>query len=103
MKLDLQFGSDHVEYIWWQPIKEFHGLVIYRGKKWEFAMYGDDPTKKFDVICHFSEVRSYDPNWYATVYYDLDKEFYSKLACECGSDKHGFAGHADWCPKWIKL
>lgn len=23
--------------------------------------------------------------------------------CECGTDKHGFASHSDWCPKWEKL
>lgn len=20
--------------------------------------------------------------------------------CECGADKHGFANHSDWCPKY---
>ena len=23
-----------------------------------------------------------------------------KYECECGADKHGFANHSDWCPKY---
>lgn len=103
MKLKLQFNKDILEYAWYQPVKDFYGLVVFKGSKWEFFCHMDDPDQQCDALCVFAKLPNYDPNWHATTYYDLDKEIYTKITCECGSDKHGFAGHAQWCPKWVKL
>lgn len=103
MKLKLLFGTDELSYAWFQQISDFPYLVLFKGKKWEFIFHNEDDQNQFDRIFYFAQVKSYDPNWYATVYHDLDKEIYSRLTCECGSDKHGFAGHAQWCPKWVNL
>jgi hypothetical protein len=102
MRLKLKFGNDELQYAWFQEISNFHGLIIYKNKKWEFVVYDEDSEKKCDFVCHFSRVRNFDPNWHATTYYNLDKELYDAIVCECGKDKHGWAGHPTWCPKWAK-
>ena len=32
---------------------------------------------------------------------ELDKQLSRQKLCECGKDKHGFACHTDWCPKYV--
>ena len=103
MRLRLQFHEDELEYAWFQPVRDFHGLVIFKGKKWEFFAHLDDPDKKCDVLCVFAELPTYDPNWHATTYYNLDDELHSRIECECGKEKHGFANHTFWCKKWRKM
>jgi hypothetical protein len=107
MKLKLQFGLNEParEVNWWQQVTDFPHLVLYKNKKWQFEMYGPDQTNQVDQICYFSEVASYDPNWYATTYQDisgwLDNGYGAK--CECGAIYTSFPqAHMFFCPKWSK-
>ena len=105
MRLKLQFGLSHGsrEAVWWQPIELFPPLVRYRGTKWEFAMYGQDKGGGFDYICHFSEVMTYDPNWHATTYEDVERYLVLELLpdCHCGAKHTSFPKfHMFMCPLW---
>lgn len=108
MKLSLQFGLNEPKrkINWWQTIKEFPYLVLYKDKKWEFVIYEEDPTKQVDYICTFGEIHSYDPNWHSTEYVDisayLDNGWGGK--CECGAVYTSFPQmHMIFCPKWVKF
>lgn len=49
---------------------------------------GDNATpKEFDLAHEFDRLVEEG---------GIDKE----KVCECGKDKHGFANHSDWCPKY---
>ena len=102
MKLGLQFGAFEPQRIvnWSSPIKDFPSLVIYKDKKWEFVIYDLDQTGQTSWICNFSEVQSYDPNYYATTYVNVEYMF-TTAGCQCGS-AHG-GGHMFFCPKWTKF
>lgn len=107
MKLILQFGINEPkrQINWWNQIKEFPHLVLYKGKKWEFVMYDEDPSKQVDYICMFGEIQSYDPNWHATIYADISGYLDSGPGgkCECGSIYTSFPqSHMFFCPKWTK-
>jgi hypothetical protein len=68
-------------------------------------MYGDDHTHKVDHICWFSEVATYDPNWYATTYTNIDNLLSDGHGskCECGAIYTSFPhAHMLFCPKWSK-
>ena len=87
---------------WWRPIDEFPSLVLYKTNKWEFVIYDEDDSKESDYICIFSEVKSYDPNFFATTYTDISYMIEAaNKGCECGS-AHG-GGHMFFCPKWSKF
>lgn len=106
MRIALRFGNtDPIRYMgWWNPISQFPKLVKYKGKKWEFVMYDEDHTGNADKIFHFGELHSYDPNWDATTYQDIENlldKIYGPQ-CECGKDMHKFTSHSDWCPKGKK-
>lgn len=107
MKLSLRFGLHEPprEVNWWQPIKNFPYLVTFKGVKYEFEMYAEDPTKRVEYICHFSEVKSYDPNYYADTYFDVDALLNTGYGskCECGAIYTSFPQfHMFFCPKWTK-
>lgn len=106
MRLALKFGNDeqlrHMG--WWNPIGNFPTLVKYNGKKWEFVMYDTDKTGVADNILYFSQLASYDPNWHATTFQDIE-HLLDRIwgpTCECGKDKHKFTSHSHWCPKGKK-
>jgi hypothetical protein len=106
MKLKLHFGLGEParEINWYQSeIRNFPYLVTFKGKKYEFVLYDEDKTNKVDYLCHFSEMRSHDPNFYATTYYDLDYlVFGTGLQCQCGAIYTDFPwDHMKMCPKWI--
>ena len=105
MRLALKFGKLEVRHMgWWNPFNTFPTLVKYDGKKWEFTMHDSDDSGRAEKILYFAELHSYDPNWHATTFQDiehlLDKVYGPK--CECGKDKHNFTSHSDWCPKGKK-
>ena len=106
MKLRLQFGLSEPprEVSWWQKIQDFPSLVDYKGLKWEFIVYGDDPTKQVDYICNFSEVPTYDPNYSATTYVNIDHLLNAGYgSCTCGAIYSSFPwAHMLYCFKWKK-
>lgn len=96
MKIELQFGSHLPKFMDWpKTVKEFPALVLYKGIKYEFAIYNEDDTGRSDYVFIFSTVQSYDPNWYATVYEDIDQLIASTKECDCGA-KVG-EGHFLFC------
>ena len=107
MRLKIQFGlvEPEREVEWWQRVEDFPHLVIFKGVKWEFIAILDDPMKKADHICVFSQVKSYDPAWNATTYEDIDRMFNTGYGdrCECGSIYTSAPMiHMFYCPKWRK-
>ena len=104
MRIRIHFGIHEVprEATWWQPITSFPVLVEYKGRKWEFISYDSDPQCKVDLDCFFSEVPSYDPNWHATTYENIDHLFGIGYGsnCECGAEAVGSTRHSTWCKKW---
>jgi hypothetical protein len=108
MKLSLHFGMAEPprEANWWQPVTSFPTLILYKGKKWEFVMWKEDPAKKVDYILYFSPVATYDPNWHATTYESVDGYLIMGFGpqCECGSIYTSFPQfHMFFCPKWSKF
>lgn len=84
---------------------DFPTLVMYKGKKWEFEMYAPDKTNQVEHICYFSEVASYNPNWYANTYVDISNLLSngSSAGCECGAIYTSFPNaHMFFCPRWTK-
>lgn len=107
MKLGLRFGlaEPQRDVNWWQPIESFPVLILYKKAKWEFVMWGPDPSHRVEHICHFSEVQTYDPNWYATTYFDIEQLLNTGYGskCECGAAYTSFPQiHMFFCPKWFK-
>ena len=108
MKLKLQFGTIEPkrDVTWWQGVTNFPTLVIYKGNKWEFVMYQPDDTGQSDFILFFGEIYSYNPNFYATTYIDIDYMFNAGYSgnCECGAAYTSFKdGHMFFCKKWTKF
>lgn len=108
MKLGLKFGLNEPlrEVNWWQPVKDFYPLVKYKNKKWEFAFYQEDPSKKVDYICTFGEIQSWDPAYYVDTYEDIERMFNTGYGpkCECGSIYTSFPQmHMFYCPRWRDL
>lgn len=106
MRLRVHFGLIEVprETNWWQGIGDFPTLVIFKGLKWEFVMYGPDASGRVDYNCNFAEVMSYDPNFHATTYVDVSGWFDSDngVKCDCGAVYSGIPwDHMRFCPKWV--
>lgn len=106
MKLLLQFGLLEPKRIinWWNQVEDFPTLVLYKGNKWEFVMYDEDDTGQADYVCMFSEVKSHDPNWWAS-YEDISKYLDQGPGgrCECGAAYTSFPQcHMYFCPKWTR-
>lgn len=106
MNVRFNFGSfPPVEANWWGSMEYFPKLVIYKDKKWEFVMYGNDLSGNYDQVCTFSEVHSFDPNWHAVPYTNIDYLFVNQNdnGCECGSVHTSFPNHhMFFCKKWSK-
>lgn len=108
MKIGLKFGSAPTESIEWdKAISDFPHLVMYNSKKWEFVAYDEDPANVYDHVFYFGEVKTYDPNWYATTYVDMDLMFFfhaPSVPCECGAKHTSFPQiHMSFCPLWRKI
>jgi hypothetical protein len=108
MKLVLQFGplEPKREVNWWQAVQDFPSLVIHKNKKWEFVMYQEDPLRNVDYICYFSEINTFDPNYHAVTYKNIDEMFDTSWGsrCECGAIYTSFKDHhMFFCPKWTRF
>lgn len=108
MKLSLRFG--HAEpnrtVNWWQPVQNFPYLVLHKNRKWEFAIYDEDPSKQVDYICHFKEIHPHNSLWSNTDYKNIDHLFDDGFGgpCQCGSAYTSFPQiHMFFCPKWSKI
>lgn len=109
MKLKLNFGVAELPRTinWWGGhITSFHKLVLYKGKKYEFYMYDEDPSKQVDYICIFKFLDSYNPTSHATTFFNIDSMFDESDwlgKCECGAIFTSFPNHHMlFCKKWSK-
>lgn len=107
MKLKLQFGQFEPkrELNWWQGVRDFPNLVLYKSKKWEFFMYDQDPSMQCDYICYFSEINPQNPIW-NNRFQDIDPLFETGWGgkCECGAAYTSFPNaHMFFCRKWTKF
>lgn len=108
MKLKLKFGSNEPDKIvnWWEHVTKFPNLITYKGSKYEFVMYDVDESNQVDYICRFAELRSYDPNWHATIFVDIEYLVIDTMGskCECGANYTQFSQiHMFYCPLWKKI
>lgn len=105
MKLGLRFGALEPQrnINWRQQVTDFPYLVLYKGNKYEFIMYGDDNTKQVDYICHFGELKSTNPAWnkkFEDISRYLDD---GPNKCECGAIYSSFPwDHMRFCKQWSK-
>lgn len=103
MKLDLVFGSNGLKKSvdWYQPLEAFPKLLMFRGKKWEWAVYSETSPAVWELV--FSELPTYDPNFYASEYSVFEDMFEKTNDCCCGAIFSSFPwDHMRMCPKWVK-
>ena len=102
MKLIINFGlTTKKEVSWYKDVTEFPKLLRFNGARWEWAMY-NQIGKDYELT--FSQIPSYDPNFYA------DMESFEDMfgwpnrdKCECGAIYSPFSwDHSRFCRKWVK-
>ena len=101
MKLDIVFGSDGTKkrVDWDKDVMLFPKLMLFQGKKWEWAMYKETPYADYELV--FSQLPSYDPNFYVSDYVVFEDTFERKIGCECGAHWTSFPNfHMFYCKKW---
>jgi hypothetical protein len=87
MKILINFGLEGPsrQIIWNSDhILGFPKLLRYNGKKWEWFMYDVDITGPNDYKLIFSELPTYDPNFYVDMVSFEDLFGYPDEKCECG-------------------
>jgi len=58
------------------------------------------PTYHAEDLTQYIKVDSKSQENYLELY-DKMTSLAKYPECECGKDKHGFAKHSDWCPKYV--
>lgn len=83
---------------------DFPHHFIFEGKKWHWVMYDHDASGHVDFILTYSEMQSYDPDWYIDME-DFDQKFGHRLdQCQCGAKYTSFPqAHMYFCPQWRKF
>jgi hypothetical protein len=106
MKLRIDFGQiARKEVNWYNSLEDFPKLLSYHGKRYEWFMYDKDKSGQTDYILTFSELPTYDPNYYAEME-DFDAIFGGAMGiqCECGAIYTSFPQfHMFYCKKWRKF
>jgi hypothetical protein len=106
MRLKLQFGLNEPkrEVNWWDTIKNFPTMVLYKNRKWRFTYYEPDETKQSDFICTFSEILSSGLTYHIATYQNIDYLFDTGWggSCECGQAYEPGSRHMFFCNKWSK-
>jgi hypothetical protein len=102
MRLRIQFGSVNTKEVnWYDNVNHFPTIVKFLGRNYEWVFYDKDLTGKVDMVLIFSELQTYDPNYYVTapLWTDL---FPEKIgACECGAAYSSFGfDHMRYCRFW---
>jgi hypothetical protein len=105
VRLRVDFGTHGArkEITWWNSLEDFPPFISYNGKKYEFLMYDRDPSGQVDYTLLFTEIPTYDPNFYS------DMPSWETLfgtrgsSCECGAIYTSFPwDHMRYCSLWRK-
>jgi len=106
MRLRIDFGTDEKDresIHWYKELNDFPHLISHNRKKWEWAMYSPDDSNIFDYVLVYTEVPSYDPNYwaYSPTLDDIRSSPKNKAGCECGAEKTSFPwDHMRFCEEW---
>src|ERR1035438_2985912 len=85
-KLTINFGLDGTkkQVNWYKDILDFPKLIRFQSKAWEWAIYNSIGGTDYELT--FSQVPSYDPNYYVDMPTFEDMFEYGKGdICECGA------------------
>lgn len=105
MRLRVKFGFiDTKDISWWNKIDDFPKIIKFLGRNYEWVYYDKDLSGTVDMVLHFSELPSYDPN------YNVDCKTWNELfpevltyGCECGASHTSFPTfHMFFCRLWRK-
>lgn len=106
MRLRIDFGTHGArkEISWWQSLDDFPKIFSYAGKKYEWFMYDKDASGQVDWVLLYTQMPTYDPNYYADMpsWESLFGDREDK--CECGAIYTSFPQiHLFYCKKWTKI
>ena len=101
MNLVLNFGLNGAkkQVTWHKPLMDFPKLLRFQGKCWEWAIYNSIGSD-YELI--FSQIPTYDPNYYAEMssYEELFEWSNKSYDCCCGAAWTSFEwDHLRFCPK----
>lgn len=105
MILFIEFGLNNPPYLldWNKPIDDFPHVIRKDGKKWEWVVY-NKATGLIDYELKYSEIASYDPQYYAPATDWADIYPIRESKCECGAHHTSFPnGHMFYCKKYRKI
>jgi len=104
LRLDFGYNGARKEISWYRDISDLPTAISFNGTKYEFFMYDKDPSKNYDYICTFSEMKPSDTRWYNCKDFDIEFGYSGKTACECGS-AYSWASqfHMFYCSMWRKV
>ena len=101
MRLRVHFGQlDTKEVTWDKSINDFPHIIKFLGRNYEWVTYDADNTGKVDMVLHFSELPTYDPNFnvYCPSWNDLFKDDWG--VCDCGAKYSSFPwDHMRFCSR----
>lgn len=100
MKLIINFGygGSKKQVDWYRDVMDFPKLLRFQGNKWEWAIY-HNVGKDYELT--FSQIPTYDPNFYVDMPSFEDMFEFNLDKCVCGSIYSSFAwDHLRYCPRW---
>lgn len=100
MKVIVNFGLViKKEVDWYKDISDFPRLLRFNGQKWEWVVYNSIGN---GYQLTFSQLPTYDPNFYADMnsFEDMFERYQDR--CECGAaySKSFSFDHMRFCKKW---
>jgi hypothetical protein len=106
MYLTVTFGFEGPtrQVAWGLALDQFPKHFRYGGKKWEWLTYDKDPTGKSEYALLYSELHTYDPDFYIDME-DFEEKFFGwgkSEGCTCGavfSSSFPF-DHMRYCKMW---
>ncbi len=102
MKLRVEFGqADYKEVTWSGKLLDFPRLIKFHSWNYEWVVYDEDKTKKYDYILVFSKLNPHDTD-YDTPVHTWDHLFGNGMeVCECGARFTSFPQvHMRMCKLW---
>ena len=101
MRLKIAFGYKSIEKIvdWNRDVTDFPKLIKFDGRRWEWVTYNSPDGLTYELV--FSQIPTFDPNFYADMP-DFETMFpNSEIKCECGARFSSFGfDHMRMCKLW---